>query len=138
MRAALTLIVLAATSMLLVVSPALAGGKSSSSISLVTFDSASVASTTAGTPAYGDQITFAVSTTATDRPYVILNCYQGGNWIYAAQAGFWADYAPGQMFTLAASSWAGGAADCTATVGVQNADGTKFRALASTTFHVGA
>jgi len=134
----LTLIALAATSLLLAVSPALAGGRNSNSISLVMASDASVLSTTASGPSYGDQVTFAVTTPSTDRPYVILDCYQGADWVYAASAGFWADYPGGQVFTLAAGSWPGGAADCKATVGVLNADGTKFRALASTTFSVDA
>ena len=135
----LILTALAATSLLLAVSPALAGGRNSSSIALVMgSDTTTLSTATAGGPSYGDHVTFAVSTTATDRPYVTLNCHQGTNWVYAAQAGFWTGYPGGQDFNLAASSWPGGAADCTATLGVLNADGTKFRALATTTFHVAA
>ena len=137
MRHPLSLIALAATSLVVAASPALAGGRNSTSITLVTLSGASV-TTAAASPSFGDQVTFAVSTTATDRPYVTLNCYQGGSWVYAAQAGFWAGYPGGQTFTLAAASWPGGTADCTATVGVLNSDGTKFRELATTTFHVDA
>src|SRR5215218_3293492 len=99
MRHPLSLIALAATSLVVAASPALAGGRNSTSITLVTLSGASV--TTAASPSFGDQVTFAVSTTATDRPYVTLNCYQGGSWVYAAQAGFWAGYPGGQTFTLA-------------------------------------
>ena len=137
MRHPLTLIALAATSLVVAASPALAGGHNSSSISLVMLSGASVTTSTAS-PSFGDQVTFDVATTATDRPYVTLNCYQNGQWLLSGQAGFYAEYGYGQVFTLASSSWTSGAGNCTATVGVLNADGTKFRALASTSFDVTA
>ena len=79
---------------------------------------------------------FDVSTNATDRPYVLVNCYQNGTWVYAGQAGFWAGALFGQNFTLASTSWTSGAATCTARLGALNADGTRFRELASTSFNV--
>jgi hypothetical protein len=135
MHSGRTILTLAATSLLLAVSPALAGTpKSSSSISLVMFSVSAI-----GTgPHWGNQVTFAVSTNATDRPYVLLNCYQNGKWVYAAQAGFYPSYPFAQRFTLASTAWTGGAADCTARLGALNAYGTKFRELASTSFHVSA
>jgi hypothetical protein len=130
-----TILTLAATSLLLAVSPAFAGTpKSSSSISLVMF---SVSSLGTG-PHWSNQVTFAVSTNATDRPYVLLNCYQNGAWVYAAQAGFYPSYPFAQGFTLASTAWTGGAADCTARLGALNAYGTKFRELASMRFYVSA
>lgn len=112
------------------------GGKSgSSSINLVLV-SAGIAAADAAGPSHGDTVTFDVKTNATDRPYVLLNCYQAGDWVYAAQAGFWASYAWGQDFILAADSWSSGAASCTARLGTLNADGTKFRELARTSFDV--
>jgi hypothetical protein len=130
-----TILTLVATSLLLAVSPALAGTpKSTSSISLVMFSASAI-----GTGAHwGNQVTFAVSTNATDRPYVLLNCYQDGGWVYAAQAGFYPSYPFAQGFTLASTAWTGGAADCTARLGTLNPYGTKFRELASTRFHVSA
>ena len=136
-RRLFTPIAIAASSLILAVTPSLAA-PSKSSIALVVLSSASTVSTSSTTAHYGDQVTFAVSTTATDRPYVKLNCYQAGSWVYAAATGFWAGYVEGQNFTLVAASWPGGAADCTAVLGSLNADGTKFRALASTSFHVDA
>ena len=130
------ILVATALSLLVLTSSAIAGNgsqKSSSSIALVQFSSLSAAAV-AG-PQYGDQVTFAVSTNATDRPYVLVNCYQNGAWVYAAQAGFWASY-PSKNFMLASASWGGGAADCTARLGSLNADGTRFRELASTSFSV--
>ena len=43
-------------------------------------------------PSWGDQVTFNVSTTATDRPTVRLHCYQNGNLVYTFSAGFFAGY----------------------------------------------
>ena len=104
------------------------GGKSASSITL------HVMSTARTAPQFGDVVTFDVSTSA-DRPYVLLNCYQNGVWVLAGQAAFWAS-STSKTFTLASTSWTGGSADCTARLGSLNADGTRFRELASTSFTV--
>ncbi len=128
-----TILTLAAMSLFLAASPGLAAKPtSSSSIRLVLLSASAVGSV----PHWGNQVTFAVSTTATDRPYVLLNCYQNGAWLYAAQAGFYASYPFSQVFTLSSTAWTGGAADCKARVGKLNAYGTKFTELASTSFHV--
>jgi hypothetical protein len=126
------ILAIVATSLLLAAAPASASkpAHSTSSIGLVLLNSAD------GLPHYGEQVTFRVSTSATDRPYVLLNCYQNGVWLYAAQAGFYAAYPYSQVFVLASTAWTGGAADCKATLGVNNAYGTRFTMLASTTFHV--
>ncbi len=115
------------------------GGRASgtSTIEMIMVN-AGVAAASATGPSHGDTVTFNVSTTATDRPYVLLNCYQAGAWVYAAQAGFWASYPGGQNFALDATSWPAGAANCTARLGVLNADGSRFRELASTSFGVSA
>src|SRR5205085_2102709 len=39
-------------------------------------------------PNYGDSVTFNVSTTAS-RPYVVLDCTQGGASVYSSSAGFY-------------------------------------------------
>jgi hypothetical protein len=111
------------------------GAKTASSIELAMVNAAVATAEVAG-PNYGDTVTFNVATTATDRPYVLLNCYQDGAWVYAAQAGFWASYPWGQNFVLSASSWTGGSASCTARLGVLSADGARFRELATTSFDV--
>jgi hypothetical protein len=111
-----------------------AQGKSSSSIRLVVLNS--TATTTTSEPHWNDQVTFEVFTTVTDRPYVLLNCYQDGAWVLASQAGFYPLFPFGQSFTLASSAWTGGAGDCTATLGMNSAGGTKFTKLAQTSFHV--
>ena len=106
------------------------GGTSggSSSLSLVLLNS------TDGLPHYGQTVTFSLSTSAT-RPYVSVNCYQAGAWVYAASAGFFPDYPWSRNFILAASSWPGGAADCTATL-YTTTDGTRTTTLGTLNFHV--
>jgi hypothetical protein len=112
------------------------GGKAGASSIELAIVNAAVATAEVAGPSYGDTVTFNVATTSTDRPYVLLNCYQDGAWVYAAQAGFWPTYPWGQTFVLAANSWTGGSASCTARLGVLNADGTRFRELATTSFDV--
>jgi len=106
------------------------GGTSggSSSLSLVLLNS------TDGLPHYGQTVTFSLSTSAT-RPYVSVNCYQAGAWVYAASAGFFPDYPWSRNFILAASSWLGGAADCTATL-YTTTDGIRTTTLGTLNFHV--
>jgi hypothetical protein len=62
-----------------------------------------------GQPNYGDTVTFIVSTTVTDRPYVALECFQGGVEVYSAWAGFYPDFSWTQDFTLKSQAWTGGA-----------------------------
>ncbi|HET9287995.1 MAG TPA: hypothetical protein VFO26_10580 [Gaiella sp.] len=81
-------------------------------------------------------MTFTVSTTATDRPYVSLNCYQNGVWVYSDSAGFFPDYPWSQNFTLATlSTWTSGTGDCTATL-YTTKDGRRSTTLATLGFHV--
>jgi hypothetical protein len=89
---------------------------------------------TDGVPHHGQQVTFNVSTSAA-RPFVSLNCYQGGVWVYSASAGFFPDYPWSKNFTLSASSWPSGAADCTARL-YTTKDGTRTTTLATLTFAV--
>ena len=58
-----------------------AGGGGSSSFSLVLMDGATQA-------AHNGRITFNVSTTATDRPFVGLRCWQGTNFVYDGYVGY--------------------------------------------------
>ena len=76
------------------------GGKGGTSSIDVRMVSAGIAAADAAGPSHGDTVTFDVKTDVTNRPYVLLNCYQSGDWVYAAQAGFWASYPGGQNFTL--------------------------------------
>ena len=94
--------------------PAATAGKpttsssSSSTLDLVLLDSAD------STPNWGEHVTFKVSTTATSKPMVALDCYQGGTRVYGMTAGFYADYPFTTTYTLRSSNWTGGAADCQA------------------------
>jgi hypothetical protein len=85
----------------------------------------------------GDQVTFAVSTTATSQPWVKLNCYQDGAWVSTATAGFFEAYAWAPNFTLASTAWSSGAGDCTATLYKVTSNG-RTRNLATLSFHVQA
>jgi hypothetical protein len=86
-------------------------------------------------PNWGDRITFNLTTTA-DKPFVGVNCYQGGAWVYAASVGYFDAYPWAKEFTLAASSWPSGAADCTARL-YTSTDGSSSTTLATMSFHVG-
>ena len=105
------------------------GGNGGSSLSLVLVDSLD------GMPHSGQQVTFAVATSATASPFVSLNCYQGSVWVYTASAGFFAAYPWSQNFTLSSTPWTGGAADCTARL-YSSRDGTRTTTLATMDFHV--
>jgi len=111
---------------------------SSSSISAPLIVSSATASPTTATsgPSYGDTITFNVSTTATTSAYVDLKCYQSGTLVGEGMAAFFAGGTPG-TFVLRAPQWSGGAADCTADLGMY-ATNNKWKVLASTSFHVDA
>ncbi len=106
------------------------GGKGTDgSLSLVLLDS------TDGLPHYGQHVTFNVSTTATDSPYVNLKCYQDGAFVGEAWRGFFPGSLSGQTFTLGGSTlWQSGAADCTAYLDEYTRHG--WLQLASTSFHV--
>lgn len=112
--------------------------KSSSSISspIVVSAGSAPAGATSVSPQYGDRITFDVSTTATTSAYVNLTCYQSGSMVGAGFASFFAGGAPG-TFVLRSPQWSGGAADCTADLGMFSST-NKWKVLASTSFHVNA
>jgi hypothetical protein len=104
-----------------------AGGSGSSSLSVVMVEDLNGD----GQPNWGDTITFSVSTTATDSPYVEVKCYQDGTLVYGASAGFYAAYPwPGaQMMPLSSPSWTAGAATCSAALNTN---------LATLSFQVGS
>lgn len=69
---------------------------------------------TDGLPHFGQKVTFNVSTTATNYPWVTLKCYQGGGLVYEESNGIFAT-SLNKVFTLGPTpSWPGGNADCTA------------------------
>jgi hypothetical protein len=90
-----------------------------------------------GAPNWNDQITFAVSTTATSSPWVRLNCYQSGVWVSTSTAGFFAAYAWAPNFTLSSGAWTSGAGDCTATLYMVTSNG-RSKTLNTLSFHVDA
>ena len=104
------------------------GGGETGTIGIVLLNS------TDGVPHYGQQVTFAVSTTATSYPYVTLKCTQNGGLVYEATKGIFPT-SLGQVFTLGPTgNWQGGDADCTASLEKRNSRGATT--LASMTFHV--
>lgn len=83
----------------------------------------------------GDRVTFNVSTTATTRPWVNVNCYQGGTWVYGEWHGFFPEYLYGQTFTLGPTRmWQSGGADCTAAL--VSKDSNRDKTLSSIGFTV--
>jgi hypothetical protein len=111
------------------------GGSGSSSLSLATplvYDANGD-----GLPNWGDQVTFKVSTTATSRPFVALNCFQGGVRVYGFSAGIFPTYAWTQTYTLKSSMWTGGSANCTAT-GYYFTSNGRENVFATMSFTVGA
>jgi len=111
-------------------------GKPTSSLSLVLVgsDGARVAAVEA---TWGSKVTFDVSTTQTDRPFVNVRCYQAGQFVYDGWHGFFASYKPDPTFTLASTYWTSGAADCTARL-IDFGQNGRERELATMSFHVAA
>jgi hypothetical protein len=73
--------------------------KGASSVSLVLLDS------TDGRAHWGDRVTFNVSTTATDRPFVGLRCYQGSSFVLDSYVGLFATYMYDPWVTLGSPYW---------------------------------
>ncbi len=86
---------------------------------------------TDGLPHYGQTVTFNVSTTATDQPWVNLKCYQNGALVAEGWNGYFDGSLTGRNFGLSSPMWTGGAADCTAYVTTP-----QWAVLGSTSFHV--
>ena len=136
MAAGISVLTLAATPAFAAHVPGGGGGKASggsSSLSLVNETAPNTA------PAYGQTVTFNISTTATSEPNVSLACSQNGTQVYAASAGFYSSYPwPwAQNMTLSSGSWSGGAASCVATLYYYGGGG-KAVDLASLSFGVSA
>jgi hypothetical protein len=115
--------------------PAIAGGKGAgSSISLVRLSDA--ARLTSSSPTLGEQVTFDVSTTRTDWPWVQNRCWQDGRLVYEEWRGFYAGYAGGTTFVLGpTNNWSGGSAECEGRL-VRYASGGNAQTLASTKYNV--
>ena len=105
------------------------GTSATSSISLVVLNSPD------GLPHWGGEVTFNISTTATDQPFVNLLCYQNGVLVAEGWKGYFAEARESSwVFVLASGAWKSGAADCTAWLDMGTRHGWKQ--LASTSFHV--
>jgi hypothetical protein len=89
---------------------------------------------TDGTLHYGQELTFQLSTSATN-PYVNVRCYQGPAFVYDAWVGYYSGAWFAQSFTLSSSIWQGGAADCTARLVAWSKNGRE-QTLATLGFHV--
>src|SRR5262249_7971046 len=90
--------------------PSGGGTTSSSSLKLVVLTGGD------SVPNWGEDVTFNISTTATQSPYVDLTCTQGGTLVYSATAGLFGSYPwPWtQTMNLASQMWTGGNATCSA------------------------
>ena len=86
--ATLTAVSLAALGVAVAGNPASARGpgKGSSTVTAVPLNSPD------GLAHYDGQVTFKVSTTVTTKPFVKLDCYQDGAYVYWSSAGFFPDY----------------------------------------------
>ena len=116
----------------IVAGPAGAGGRSS--ISLVRMNE--TARLESSNPTFGEQVTFAVSTTRTDWPWVQNVCFQDGRLVYEEWHGFWPGYYREPVFTLGPTpSWDSGPADCEGRL-VRQSNGGNMQSLATTTYHV--
>lgn len=92
-----------------------------------------------GAANWDDTVTFNVSTTATTQPYVDLKCFQGSALVLHSSAGFFAEALnSGYDFTLMSGAWPGGAATCTATLGMYGGSKGSWQQLATMSFTVGA
>ena len=109
------------------------GGTTGGTLTLVVLNSAD------GVAHYGGDVTFTVSTTATDKPLVEAQCSQGGALVYTHSAGFFPGYLwpEAQTFNLASGAWTGGAADCTAKLYMSDGNG-GFSTLSTIGFQVAA
>jgi len=113
-------------------------GRNGSTLDLVVLpDSTLTPSTTQETPHWGDDITFAVSTSATDQPFVNVRCFQAEALVFDAWEGFYSAAWSDQTFTLSSSYWQSGEADCTARLIKWGKNGRE-RTLATLDFHVDA
>jgi hypothetical protein len=105
------------------------GDSGGGTISMVAMDS------TDGLAYYGQRVTFDVSTTATDSPFVQVRCSQAGTLVYQDTQGFFPSALGDQWFRLGPTPlWQSGAADCTGDLVKYTRKG--WQQLASTAFHV--
>ena len=107
-------------------------GSGTGTISLVLLNS------TDGLPHFGQKVTFNVSTTSTQYPWVDVKCSQNGSVVYHQANGIFPT-SLNQIFTLGPTpSWTGGDADCVAAL--QNWDSYSkngsITTITTMSFHV--
>lgn len=100
------------------------GGETSSSLTLVLLNSSD------GLPHYGQQVTFNVSTTATDRPLVQLAYFQGELRSTPIRRASIRTIGGHRSSPLSSNAWTGEAAECTANL-VYTRDGTRLTTVAT-------
>lgn len=108
------------------------GGKGPSkgggTIALVVLDGADAVAN------HTERVAFEVATTATDRPFVGVRCWQGTSFVLDAYTGYFATYMFEPWVTLDSGYWvAGTAADCTARLFYYDRRGNQ-KVLASVAF----
>ena len=128
-------IALALISVVVLAGTVLAAKPVTSSLSLVVLSGDGFTPLAAAVPEHGGEVTFEVSTTQTERPFVNVRCYQGGNWVYDGWHGFFESYVPDPVYTLSSLYWTSGEANCTANL-VMWTKSARLKTLASTSFHV--
>ena len=135
MRRKTTVAAVLAITLIASTTAAMAAGKSggTSSVWLVRYGQTAPAAATA--PSFGEQVTFAFTTSKTTRPWVLNECFQYGVRVSAEVHGFFDGYMFGQVYTLGPTDrWTGGAADCTATL--LSEDHNTTQVLATTKYSV--
>ena len=85
-------------------------------------------------PNYMERVGFDVATTATDRPFVGVRCYQGSNFVMDGYTGYFETYMFDPWVTLGSPYWdAAAPADCTARLFYYDKRGNQ-KVLATTSF----
>ena len=115
--------------------PSGGGGHHSSGTSYTGSFSLVLLNSTDGTPHWGQQVTFNVTSNA---PYyfVELDCSQNGTVVYQQSEGFYPGWPWSKTYTLQSGAWTGGGASCNAQLYSANSDGTNRQTLATTSFQV--
>jgi len=86
-------------------------------------------------PQLGSEVTFTVSTSRTDRPWVSVACYQSRVLVYKQYHGVFAGYYTDPVFTLGpTTNWTSGGASCVGTL-LYFSNGREH-SLATTSFNV--
>ena len=105
------------------------GGKApAGSLSLVVLDGADL------TANHRERVAFDVTTSATDRPFVGVRCWQGTAWVLDGYTGYFATYMFDPWVTLDSAYWTPGVeASCTARLFYYDRKGNQ-KVIATTTF----